>query len=86
MDQLGIKLYSPLEGEIGWNIIALPFLRGKQGVNGMSKNQAANEVKYKVALKLLDIMLRTALSPSRVQKNRRIEPSNLHAGASEVYA
>jgi hypothetical protein len=35
----------------------------------MSKNQAANEVKYKVAVKLLDIMLRNGLISPAEYKN-----------------
>lgn len=53
----------------------------------MSKNQAANEVKYKVALKLLDIMLRNGLiSPAEHKKIDELNRQTFTPELSKVYA
>lgn len=53
----------------------------------MSKNQAANEVKYKVAVKLLDIMLRNGLiSPAEYKKIDELNRQTFKPELSKVYA
>ncbi len=53
----------------------------------MSKDQSANEVKYKVAVKLLDIMLRNGLiSPSEYKKIDELNRQSFTPEFSEVYA
>jgi len=53
----------------------------------MSKNQAANEVKYKVAVKLLDIMLRNGfISPAECKKIDELNRLTFTPELSEVYA
>ncbi|MEA5024550.1 hypothetical protein SDC9_20771 [bioreactor metagenome] len=52
----------------------------------MSKNQTANEVKYKVAVKLLDIMLRNGLiSPAEYKKIDELNRRTFTPELSEVY-
>lgn len=52
----------------------------------MSKNQAANEVKYKVAVKLLDIMLRNGLiSPAEYKKIDQLNRQTFSPELSGVY-
>jgi hypothetical protein len=52
----------------------------------MSKNQTANEVKYKVAVKLLDIMLRNGLiSPAEYKKIDELNRQTFTPALSEVY-
>ena len=53
----------------------------------MSKNQAANEVKYQVAVKLLDIMLRNGLiSLAEYKKIDELNRQTFTPELSEVYA
>jgi hypothetical protein len=53
----------------------------------MSKNQTANEVKYKVALKLLDIMLRNGLiTPDEYKKIDTLNRQTFTPELSKVYA
>jgi len=53
----------------------------------MSKNQTANEVKYKVAVKLLNIMLRNGLiSPAEYKKIDELNRQTFTPELSEVYA
>ena len=53
----------------------------------MSRNQAANEVKYKVDLKLLDIMLRNGLiSPEEYKKIDDLNRQMFTPELSKVYA
>lgn len=53
----------------------------------MSKNQTANEVKYKVAVKLLDIMLRNGLiSPDEYKKIDELNRQTFMPELSGVYA
>lgn len=52
----------------------------------MSKNQAVNEVKYKVAVKLLDIMLRNGLiSPVEYKKIDQLNRQTFSPELSGVY-
>ena len=52
----------------------------------MSKNQTANEVKYKVAVKLLDIMLRNGLiSPAEYKRIDELNRQTFTPELSEVY-
>lgn len=52
----------------------------------MSKDQAANEVKYKVAVKLLDIMLRNGLiSPAEYKKIDEFNRQTFTPELSGVY-
>ena len=52
----------------------------------MSKNQTANEVKYKVAVKLLDIMLRNGLiSLTEYKKIDELNRQTFTPELSEVY-
>jgi hypothetical protein len=52
----------------------------------MSKSQAANEVKYKVAVKLLDIMLRNGLiSPAEYKRIDELNRQTFTPELSEVY-
>ncbi|WP_348983099.1 SHOCT domain-containing protein [Desulfosporosinus sp. I2] len=52
----------------------------------MSKNQVANEVKYKVAVKLLDIMLRNGLiSPAEYKKIDQLNRQTFSPELSGVY-
>lgn len=52
----------------------------------MSKNQTANEVKYKVAVKLLNIMLRNGLiSPAEYKKIDELNRQTFTPELSEVY-
>ena len=53
----------------------------------MSKDQSANEVKYKVALKLLDIMFRNGLiSPAEYKKIDELNRQTFTPELSKVYA
>jgi len=53
----------------------------------MSRTQEANEVKYKVALKLLDIMLRNGLiSPDEYKKIDDLNRQTFTPELSKVYA
>ncbi|EQB22632.1 hypothetical protein UNSWDHB_44 [Dehalobacter sp. UNSWDHB] len=53
----------------------------------MSKDQSANEVKYKVALKLLDIMLRNGLiSSAEYKKIDELNRQTFTPELSNVYA
>ncbi|AEY67547.1 SHOCT domain-containing protein [Clostridium sp. BNL1100] len=53
----------------------------------MSKNQTANEVKYKVALKLLDIMLRNGIiTPDEYKKIDALNRQTFTPELSKVYA
>jgi len=53
----------------------------------MSKTQEANEVKYKAALRLLDIMLRRGLiSPEEYKKIDDLNRQTFTPELSEVYA
>lgn len=52
----------------------------------MSKSQAANEVKYKVAVKLLNIMLRNGLiSPDEYKRIDELNRQTFTPELSEVY-
>ena len=52
----------------------------------MSKDQSANEVKYKMALKLLDIMLRNGLiSPAEYKKIDELNRETFAPELSKVY-
>lgn len=52
----------------------------------MPKNQTANEVKYKVALKLLDIMLRNGIiSSAEYKKIDELNRQTFTPELSEVY-
>jgi hypothetical protein len=52
----------------------------------MSKSQAANEVKYKVAVKLLNIMLRNGLiSPAEYMRIDELNRQTFMPELSEVY-
>ena len=52
----------------------------------MSKSQAANEVKYKVSVKLLDIMLRNGLiSPAEYKRIDELNRQTFTPELSEVY-
>lgn len=52
----------------------------------MSKNQTANEVKYKVAVKLLDIMLRHGIiSPAEYKKIDELNRQTFTPELSGVY-
>jgi hypothetical protein len=63
------------------------FLWSEWRVSDMSKDQSANEVKYKVAVKLLDIMLRNGLiSPSEYKKIDELNRQSFTPEFSEVYA
>lgn len=53
----------------------------------MSRDQTANEVKYKVALKLLDIMLHNGLiSPAEYKKIDELNRQTFTPELSGVYA
>lgn len=53
----------------------------------MSEDQSANEVKYKVALKLLDIMLRNGfISPAEYKKIDELNRETFTPELSKVYA
>ena len=53
----------------------------------MSRSEEANEVKYKVAVKLLDIMLRNGIiTPSEYQKIDELNRNTFSPELSKVYA
>ena len=53
----------------------------------MSESQEANEVKYKVALKLLNIMLRNGLiSPAEYEKVDELNRETFSPELAKVYA
>jgi len=56
-------------------------------VSPMSKTEEANEVKYKVTVKLLDIMLRNGIiTPSEYQKIDDLNRQTFTPELSKVYA